>query len=113
MCSRLSFTTSQRVETMNTSIGIPPSLPVADDPLADQVRASAALLEAVAADRTLLDSLPPEVRQRLHQAVAKVFQPDPKLRRRQAKVAARERHDAKIEREEALLHMAGIRQLRR
>ncbi|MDR3388215.1 MAG: SDR family oxidoreductase [Rudaea sp.] len=98
---------------MNTAAQTPSLPDAAEESLADQVRASIALLEAVATDRRLLDRLSPEDRQRLHQAVAQVFQPDPKLRRRQVKAAMRERHAAKIEREEALLHATGIRELRR
>jgi NAD(P)-dependent dehydrogenase (short-subunit alcohol dehydrogenase family) len=85
----------------------------ADDTLADTVRASAALLEAIAADRSLLDRLPAEDRTRLHQAVAQVYHPDPVLRRQKLKAAERARNAAQIEREEALLHATGIRELRR
>ncbi len=91
-----------------------PSPPeVADDSLADQVKVTLALLEAVAADRSVLKGLPAADRHRLHQAVAQVFEPDPKLRRRAVKVAARKRHAAKVEHAEALLHTTGIRELRR
>ncbi len=91
-----------------------PSLPhVAEPPLAAAVRASIQLLEAVAADRTVLDHLPAEDRKRLHQAVASVYHPDPILRRQKLKAAERERNAAQIEREEALLHATGIRELRR
>jgi NAD(P)-dependent dehydrogenase (short-subunit alcohol dehydrogenase family) len=92
---------------------MPPSPQHADSFLADDVRACAALLEAVAADRTLLDRLPSEDRQRLHQAVARVYHPDPVLRRQKLKAAERERNAAQIQREEALLHATGIRELRR
>jgi plasmid stability protein len=55
-----------------------PTPPVPDD--ADpalRLRAARHLLESVAADRQLLDQLPAEDRQRLHQAVAQVYHPDP------------------------------------
>jgi len=81
--------------------------------LADDAGVSIALLEAVAADRSLLERLPLEVRERLHQAVARVYHPDPVLRRQRVKAAERERNAAQIAREEALLHATGIRQLRR
>ncbi|HEY0232721.1 MAG TPA: SDR family oxidoreductase [Dokdonella sp.] len=87
--------------------------PTTDDALAHAVRASAALLEAIAADRSLLERLSDEDRTRLHQAVAQVYHPDPVLRRQKLKAAERERNAAQIEREEALLHATGIRELRR
>ncbi|MET0226271.1 MAG: SDR family oxidoreductase [Dokdonella sp.] len=87
--------------------------PSNDDTLADAVRASAALLEAIAADRSLLDRLPAEARTRLHQAVAQVYHPDPVLRRQKLKAAERARNARQIEQEEALLHATGIRELRR
>ncbi|MEO7323506.1 MAG: SDR family oxidoreductase [Dokdonella sp.] len=92
---------------------MPSPPPVAESSLADDVRASIQLLEAVAADRTVLDRLPAEDRERLHQAVARVYHPDPVLRRQKLKAAERERNAAQIEREEALLHATGIRELRR
>ena len=98
---------------MNARIATP-SLPhAANDILADDVRASIALLEGIAADRTLLDRLPVEQRQRLHQAVAQVYHPDPVLRRQKLKAAERERSATQVAREEALLHATGIRKLRR
>ncbi len=80
---------------------------------ADNVEASIELLQAIAADRSLLERLPPELRERLHQAIARVYHPDPVLRRQRVKAAERERNAAQIAREEALLHATGIRQLRR
>ncbi|MEO7432399.1 MAG: SDR family oxidoreductase [Dokdonella sp.] len=79
----------------------------------DRLIESIAALETIAADRTLLDALPGDVRARLHTAVAKLYQPDPVARRQRMKAAERERSAARIEREEALLHATGIRELRR
>jgi NAD(P)-dependent dehydrogenase (short-subunit alcohol dehydrogenase family) len=83
------------------------------DLLAKNVRASVELLEALAADRSLLDRLPAEDRARLHQAVAQVYHPDPAQRRLRLKAAERERNAAVVAREEAVLHATGIRELRR
>ena len=56
---------------------------------------------------------PREERQRLHHAVAQVFNPDPVARRRRLKAAERQRSAAKMERVGAVLHETGIRSLRR
>ena len=84
----------------------------ATDTLVD-VATSIALLEAIAADRSLLDRLPPEQRERLHAAVGHVYHPDPVLRRRKRKAVARERNAAQVAKEESVLHATGIRELRR
>ena len=81
--------------------------------LAADARACIAFLDAVAADRDLLDRLPAEDRGRLHQAVASVYHPDPVLRRQKMKAAERARNAAQVAREEAVLHETGIRELRR
>jgi NAD(P)-dependent dehydrogenase (short-subunit alcohol dehydrogenase family) len=85
----------------------------ATDTLVDAVSAGIALLEAIAADRSLLDRLPPEQRERLHAAVGHVYHPDPVLRRRKRKAVARERNAAQVAKEESVLHATGIRELRR
>ena len=71
------------------------------------------LLEAIAADRTVLDAWPSEERARLHQAIASIYHPEPKLRRKQAKVRERERNAEAVRRAEAVLNQTGIRELRR
>ena len=83
------------------------------DPLSDEVRAAAALLDAIAADRSLLERLSPEDRLRLNAAVSHFYHPDPVQRRRKRKAQARERSAAQIAKEESLLHKTGIRELRR
>ncbi len=85
----------------------------AADALSADARACIAFLDAVAADRELLDRLPAEDRGRLHQAVASVYHPDPVLRRQKMKAAERARNVAQVAREEAVLHETGIRELRR
>ncbi len=71
------------------------------------------LLELIAADRRLLDTLPEEERKRLHQAVAQVYNPDPAARRRMLKAEERERNAAQTQRDSEILHETGIRTLRR
>ncbi len=84
-----------------------------DPALLERLRAATELLESVAADRQVLDRLPAADRERLHLAVARVYNPDPVERRRRVKAAERERRAAEIRREEAVLHGTGIRALRR
>jgi NAD(P)-dependent dehydrogenase (short-subunit alcohol dehydrogenase family) len=84
-----------------------------DTALLERLRAAAELLESVAADRQLLDPLPAEDRQRLHQAVARVYHPDPGARRIKLKAAEKARHTSKIQAEDAVLNQTGIRALRR
>lgn len=81
--------------------------------LLKRLRAAAELLELIAADWRLLDQLPAEDRQRLHEAVASVYNPDPVARRRRMKAVERERKAAGTRRDDAVLHRTGIRQLRR
>ncbi|WP_045770707.1 SDR family NAD(P)-dependent oxidoreductase [Xanthomonas albilineans] len=82
-------------------------------PLSERLRITLELLDAIEADRTVLDALPEAERVRLHQAVAKVFHPEPKTRRKLLKQQARERHQEKVRKVEALLEQTGIRALRR
>ena len=71
------------------------------------------LLESIAADRTVLDAWPEAERARLHQAIAAIYHPEPKLRRKKSKELERERHAEKLRRADALLDQTGIRTLRR
>ena len=81
--------------------------------LLTRLRAAAELLEAVAGDRALLDALPDDERSRLHQAVARVYHPDPVARRLKLKAAERARNKSQIDADDALLNGTGIRALRR
>ena len=81
--------------------------------LPERLRAAAELLEAVGADRTLLDVLSPQDRERLMRAVASVYLPDPAARRARLKAAERERAAARARRDDEALHQTGIRSLRR
>jgi NAD(P)-dependent dehydrogenase (short-subunit alcohol dehydrogenase family) len=77
------------------------------------LREALGLLEQIAADWRLLDSLPPEERRRFHDVIARLYNPDPVLRRRRMKAEERERKAAGIRRDEEALHKTGIRELRR
>jgi len=90
-----------------------PSSAQDDSELQNQARVAIDLLEAVAADWSLLERLPPVDRQRLHQAVAKVYNPDPVARRQRMKAVERERNAAQIRQDDELLDSTGIRTLRR
>ena len=81
--------------------------------LLERLRHAAELLESIDADRTLLDHLPAEDRERLHRAVAQMYNPDPAARRRRQKAAERARSGAETQRADAVLHETGIRALRR
>ncbi len=90
----------------------PPGLPP-QHMLLEQLRAATALLEQIAADAQLMAALPASDRERLHQAVALVHNPDHDARRQKRKAAARERHAALTRKSDAVLHETGIRALRR
>ena len=80
--------------------------------LSEQLLAAAALLEAVAADRALLDDLSVAERVRFLNAAANAWEPDAGARRQQTKARRRQDKAAKVERDEGVLTETGIRQLR-
>jgi NAD(P)-dependent dehydrogenase (short-subunit alcohol dehydrogenase family) len=88
--------------------------PASADPafLAD-LRAAVALLERVAADRTLLAHVPADDRRRLIQAAGHVYSPDATSRRQLVRATARRRKAERVAREESALESTGIRTLRR
>jgi NAD(P)-dependent dehydrogenase (short-subunit alcohol dehydrogenase family) len=92
-----------------------PTMPLDDDAstLSERLLAATRLLESVAADPHLLDQLPADDRARLHQAVARVYHPDPVARRIKLKAAEKARHASKLQAEDAVLNQTGIRALRR
>ncbi len=91
-----------------------PDIDVTDDlSLAERVRAFTELLEWLVADRTRLDQLPDEDRERLHRAVAAFYNPDPIARRRMVKAAERERTANRAQRATAVRSETGIQTLRR
>ena len=84
-----------------------------EEALLSRLRDATQLLEALDADRQLLDRLPAEDRARLHTVVAQIYHPDPVARRRKLKESERARAAARLERDGAVLHETGIRTLRR
>ena len=78
----------------------------------ERLREAIALLESIAADRTVLEGVPSEDRHRLLQAVALVYSPDRAERRRMAKAAARDRKASRVKDDEAARAGTGIRTLR-
>jgi hypothetical protein len=81
--------------------------------LAERLREATELLEAIAADRTVLAGVPDEHRARLLQAVALVYHPDRAERRRMRKATANERKAARVQEREQARFETGIRELRR
>ncbi|MEO5824053.1 MAG: SDR family oxidoreductase [Vicinamibacteraceae bacterium] len=79
----------------------------------DRLRDLTALLEAVAADRSVLDDVPEEDRDRLLRAVAYVYSPDRYARRRQSKAETRERKASRAEVHDRIRASAAIRTLHR
>ena len=78
-----------------------------------RLRAAADTLEAVAANRALLASLPEAERTRLLQAAGRVSRPDAVDRRRLVKATQRQRKADRAVRAEGVLADSGIRKLRR
>ena len=79
------------------------------DSFEDRVRAATELLEAVAANRRMLDGLTPSEKTRFLRAVAQAHAPN-RVQRRRASAAAR---FARAERDEAVRGDTGIRELRK
>ena len=79
----------------------------------NRLQPALSLLDAIIADRDVLEAWPAEDRERLLQAVALVHHPEPRARRRKSKDLARERAQEKARATEALLDQTGIRTLRR
>jgi NAD(P)-dependent dehydrogenase (short-subunit alcohol dehydrogenase family) len=74
--------------------------------------ATTELLERLAADWSLLDSLSAADRARLHRAIAGLSVPEPRAGRKRARRTVRERRDLEVRQEEAVLNTTGIRTLR-
>ena len=81
--------------------------------MAPDLTQAIAALEAVTRDRSLLNELSPEDRQRLLTAAGDVFCPDVNQRRRQVKARIRQRKTEKIDSTQEILDQTGIRELRR
>jgi NAD(P)-dependent dehydrogenase (short-subunit alcohol dehydrogenase family) len=81
-------------------------------PSGDRLRELTALLERIAADRSILDALTPQERAQLTAAAGDVFNPSPQDRRRQAKLASKRRHSDRVREDQRALTETGIRTLR-
>ena len=81
--------------------------------LLERVQAATEVLETIAGDWSVLDRLPRTERERLHRAVARVHNPDPRARRRRVRAVERQRKAAGAMRDDAVLDETGIRTLRR
>ena len=81
--------------------------------LPDNALSSLELLEWLAADHDRLRQFAPADRDRLHKAVAQLYNPDRKARREMLKAAERERSANKTQRIDSVLQETGIRTLRR
>src|SRR5687767_12468411 len=95
--------------TMPTAV----TLPIQSDHIVERLRATAELLESIAADRTVLDAAPADDRKRFLRAISLVRSPTSRTRRRLAKATAREEKVARMTRDEGMRAETGIRALRR
>ncbi|MEO6651185.1 MAG: SDR family oxidoreductase [Ilumatobacteraceae bacterium] len=84
---------------------------MSDEP-ARRLRAAISALEAVVADRSLLDALPVDERTRLLSAAGDVYEPDVDARRRQIKAERRARKRDRAALDQQVLDETGIRSLR-
>jgi NAD(P)-dependent dehydrogenase (short-subunit alcohol dehydrogenase family) len=87
--------------------------PIPSVSAADRLRELTALLEAIAADRRVLDELPDEERDRLLRAIAHVYSPDRYARRRQSKDEHRARKASRAELHDRIKASSAIRTLHR
>ena len=78
----------------------------------ERVRAATAMLEALAADESLMAGISAEERTRLLQAAGQVYCPDVRMRRRFIKNRERQRKAERQQRHQAVLAQTGIRKLR-
>ena len=82
-------------------------------PGVEQLRAAAAMLEQIVANRALLAQLTEEERSRLTQAAGAIFCPDVSKRRQLVRAKQRQHKADKIQRDQRVLNETGIRTLRR
>jgi NAD(P)-dependent dehydrogenase (short-subunit alcohol dehydrogenase family) len=97
---------------INSHNGSAPTDP-ADQQILERLRDATDLLESLASNWTALNGLPAPDRERLHRAIAQIYNPDPAARRKHWKTAVRQREAARVGRTEAVLDDTGIRALRR
>ncbi len=86
--------------------------PVGGSSAVERVRAATKMLEALAADESMLAGISVEERARLLQAAGQVYCPDVRIRRRFIKNRERQRKAERQERHQAVLAKTGIRKLR-
>ena len=101
------------VDNPRMSHEAPAAPPQPHHDLPERLRATTLLLEQIAGDARVVDTLPPAERERLFQAVARVHHPDHADRRLKRRAAARERRATHNRESDAVLHETGIRTLRR
>ena len=82
------------------------------DDFSARMRAATEALEAIVADRSLLQAMPLDERTRLLNAAGNVYQPDVEERRRQIKAERRQQKQHKAHRDQGTLNETGIRSLR-
>ena len=78
----------------------------------ERVREVTEFLEAIAADRAVVDAMPLDDQLRLSNAAGSVFIPDPAERRRRARALKRQRQSTKTTNHQQFLNETGIRALR-
>ncbi|MEO6629031.1 MAG: SDR family oxidoreductase [Aquihabitans sp.] len=83
-----------------------------DEAIADRLRAATELLESVAVDRSPLEALSDEERQRFLNAAGDVFCPDVEERRQRSKARRKRARADKLARDEQVLNQTGIRSMR-
>ncbi len=96
---------------MVSNAGSVPSSPLSDD-LSARLRAATVALEAIVADRSLLQAMPLDERTRLLNAAGNVYEPDVEQRRRQIKAERRNAKQHKAQQDQGTLSETGIRSLR-
>ena len=79
------------------------------DDFGERLQAATEVLEALVADRSLLQSLPLEQRTRLLNAAGDVYSPDVEERRRQIKAQRRQQKQQRTQRDQGALEDTGIR----
>ena len=85
---------------------------VVSDDLAARLRAATDALEAIVADRSMLQAMSLDERTRLLNAAGNVYEPDVEERRRQIKAERRQAKQTKAQRDQGTLNETGIRSLR-
>lgn len=93
--------------------GAIPAVFTDDEPIEDQIRAAADLLESIGADRSLLAHADKALQQRLLHAAGKVWHPDETRRRQLTRALTKQRKAEATRRREDVLAETGIRTLRR